>query len=81
MCQVRLHLHKGRYFYRDKRRHFTKTQRAMVAMGERRRPQPNGQPGYLRIDTVHQGDQDQINCPRPMGSVEKILKNAIFCDF
>jgi len=24
----------------------------------RRRPQPHGVPGYLRIDTVHQGDQD-----------------------
>ena len=24
---------------------------------ERRKPQPQGQPGYLRLDTVHQGDQ------------------------
>ena len=24
---------------------------------ERRNPQPQGQPGYLRLDTVHQGDQ------------------------
>ncbi|HEY4766907.1 MAG TPA: hypothetical protein VIH75_24780 [Candidatus Sulfotelmatobacter sp.] len=27
-----------------------------VAIGERRRPDPQGQPGYLRVDTVHQGD-------------------------
>ena len=25
-----------------------------IAIGERRRPQPFGQPGYLRVDTVHQ---------------------------
>jgi transposase InsO family protein len=27
-----------------------------VTLGERRKPEPNGQPGYLRIDSVHQGD-------------------------
>ena len=29
-----------------------------IPIGKRRKPQPNGTPGYLRIDTVHQGDQD-----------------------
>ena len=28
----------------------------MVAIGERRRPDPRGRPGYLGVDTVHQGD-------------------------
>ena len=32
----------------------------MVAIGERRAPSPNNQPGYLRVDSVHQGDQDGI---------------------
>ena len=27
-------------------------------IGHRRKPQPDGQPGYVRVDTVHQGDQD-----------------------
>lgn len=27
-------------------------------IGERRRPEPNGKPGYLRVDTVHQGDEE-----------------------
>jgi hypothetical protein len=27
-----------------------------VSIAERRRPEPQGQPGYLRVDTVHQGD-------------------------
>ena len=42
-----------REIYCDKRRHFTKTQRTAVKIGERRKPAPNGAPGYLRIDTVH----------------------------
>ena len=31
-----------------------------IAIAERRRPQPFGQPGYLRVDAVHQGDLDGI---------------------
>jgi len=31
-----------------------------IAIAERRRPQPFGQPGYLRVDTVHQGDLDAV---------------------
>jgi hypothetical protein len=34
------------------------TQARQIAIGERRRPDPRGQPGYLRVDTVHQGNQD-----------------------
>jgi transposase InsO family protein len=42
--------------YRERRLHYTKTRPATVAIGERRCPDPQGQPGYLRVDTVHQGD-------------------------
>jgi len=27
-----------------------------VTLGERHKPEPNGSPGYLRVDSVHQGD-------------------------
>jgi hypothetical protein len=37
--------------------HYGKTRPTTVAIGERRCPDPQGQPGYLRIDTVHQGDR------------------------
>ena len=33
-----------------------KTRPAQAAIGERRKPEPQGRPGYLRLDTVHQGD-------------------------
>jgi hypothetical protein len=46
--------------YRHVRQHFDKTRPTISRLGERRQPQPNGQPGYLRVDTVHQGDFDGV---------------------
>ena len=37
---------------------YAKTRSAQVAIGERRKPRPEGKPGYLRVDTAHQGDLD-----------------------
>jgi transposase InsO family protein len=34
------------------------TQASKVNIGERRKPQPLGRPGFLRVDTVHQGHRD-----------------------
>jgi len=31
-----------------------------VPIGERRAPTPDGRPGFIRIDSVHQGDQDGV---------------------
>ena len=44
--------------YRERRLDWKKTRPSGVAIGERRKPEPRGLPGYLRIDTVHQGDLD-----------------------
>lgn len=35
------------------------TQAVKRNIGERRKPQPCGKPGYLRVDSVHQGDLDK----------------------
>jgi transposase InsO family protein len=43
--------------YRERRMNYVKTRPTTVSIGERRKPDPQGQPGYLRLDTVHQGDQ------------------------
>ena len=51
---------RGAKTYQDKRRHWTKTCPTGVPIGQRRAPQPNGAPGYIRIDSVHQGDQDGV---------------------
>ena len=46
--------------YRARRQHWTKTRSTQVAIGHRRAPQPDGRPGFLRIDSVHQGEQDGV---------------------
>ena len=42
--------------YRERLLNYTKTRPTAVSIGDRRKPQPQGQPGFLRLDTVHQGD-------------------------
>lgn len=36
--------------------HVGKTKATTAAIGQRRKPRPNGMPGFIRVDTVHQGD-------------------------
>ena len=38
---------------------YEKTKPRVVNIGERKKPEPNGKPGYLRVDTVHQGDKEK----------------------
>jgi hypothetical protein len=35
---------------------YTKTQAVSVPIGIRKKPDPEGKPGYIRVDSVHQGD-------------------------
>ena len=44
--------------YRDRAQTVSKTHSVCVAIGIRRKPNPQGRPGYIRVDTVHQGDLD-----------------------
>jgi len=44
--------------YRKVRVRVEPTRASQVRIGERRKPEPLGKPGYFRIDTVHQGHQD-----------------------
>ena len=37
---------------------YTKTKPSVSRIGERTRPDPQGKPGYIRVDSVHQGDRD-----------------------
>ena len=39
--------------------HYEKTKPVRSQIGERRKPFPNGSPGYLRVDSVHQGDLER----------------------
>lgn len=43
-------------FYKSHSLTFEHTQAVQRNIGERAKPQPNGEPGFIRVDTVHQGD-------------------------
>jgi transposase InsO family protein len=51
---------RGAAGYRARRQHWTKTRPTQITIGQRRAPQPDGRPGFVRIDSVHQGDQDGV---------------------
>jgi len=46
------------HLYRSITKRYTRTKPAVVKIGERVRPNPEGRPGYIRVDTVHQGDSN-----------------------
>jgi len=50
------HLYNLRRSPRYGLRRYQKTRPTAVSIGERKKPAPNARPGFLRIDTVHQGD-------------------------
>lgn len=68
---------------------YEKTKPRIINIGERRKPTPNGVPGYLRVDTVHQGDMgklkgvyhinivDEVTQFEMAGSVEKITESFL----
>jgi transposase InsO family protein len=45
--------------YQAVRLHWTKTRGQAIPIAERRAPAPDGRPGFIRIDSVHQGDLDE----------------------
>ena len=48
-----------------------------MAIGERRRPEPDRRPGYLRVDTVHPGDRDGVKGVYPIHTVEEVTQGQI----
>jgi hypothetical protein len=60
--------------YRERKIYYQKTKPVQVNIGERRRPDPQGRPGYLRIDTVHQGDLDGIKGVYHINAVDEVTQ-------
>jgi transposase InsO family protein len=60
--------------YRERLLNYTKTRPAAVSIGERRKPQPQGQPGFLRLDTVHQGDQPDAKGVYHINAVDEVTQ-------
>lgn len=60
--------------YRKRAGHYEPTRPTQVSIGERRRPDPNGKPGYLRVDTVHQGDWEGAQGVYHLNSVDAVTQ-------
>jgi len=60
--------------YREQRIRYQPTRPAKVAIGERRRPEPQGQPGFLRVDTVHQGDLEGSKGVYHINAVDEVTQ-------
>lgn len=60
--------------YKRQRRQFDKTHPKRSRIGERRKPNPEGRPGYLRIDTVHQGDLDGVKGVYHINAVDEVTQ-------
>lgn len=58
--------------YRGKR--FTRTRSVAARIGERARPEPQGQPGHIRIDTVHQGDLEHHKGLYHINAVDEVTQ-------
>jgi transposase InsO family protein len=60
--------------YRERRLRYHKTKPTTATIGERRRPDPAGRPGYLRVDTVHQGDQNSSKGVYHINAVDEVTQ-------
>jgi hypothetical protein len=60
--------------YRKRNISYQPTRPTPIPIGERRRPRPEGRPGYLRIDTVHQGDRDGAKGLYHINAVDEVTQ-------
>ena len=60
--------------YREEALHIEKTKPVQAPIGQRRKPEPNGKPGFLRVDTVHQGDLEGEKGVYHINMVDEVIQ-------
>jgi hypothetical protein len=60
--------------YQRQRGPFDKTRPVQLPIGERRKPRPEGRPGFVRVDSVHQGDLDGIKGLYHLNLVDEVTQ-------
>lgn len=60
--------------YRQRLVTYQPTRPTKVSIGERRCPEPRGRPGFLRVDTVHQGDLDGVKGVYHINAVDEVTQ-------
>lgn len=63
--------------YRKHRVKVRHTQSRQVAIAERRKPDPKGKPGFLRVDTVHQGTRDGKPAIFHINAVDTVTQHQV----
>ncbi|MBP9750096.1 MAG: transposase family protein [Candidatus Pacebacteria bacterium] len=56
---------------------YTKTRPVQTPIGERKKPYPEGKPGYIRVDSVHQGDRDKEKGVYHINLVDEVTQHEI----
>jgi hypothetical protein len=72
-----LYLLKKTEMFKTKALHYTKTRAVQIPIGERKKPYPEGKPGYLRVDSVHQGDRDKEKGVYHINLVDEVTQDEI----
>jgi transposase InsO family protein len=65
--------------YLRQRYTFEKTRPKVALIGIRKKPRANGEPGFIRIDTVHQGDQDKQKGVYHINAVDEVTQFEVVC--
>jgi len=61
-------------FYRNHTLTIEKTKPSSCKYGERRRPDPQSRPGYIRVDTVHQGDLNGVKGVYHINTIDEVTQ-------
>src|SRR6266700_2142835 len=68
---------RGSAAYRRVAANWQPTRPRAIGIGERRKPDPQGRPGFLRIDTVHQGDWEGAKGVYHINAVAPVLEAVL----
>lgn len=63
--------------YQNEALEYTKTRSTTVNIGERKKPHPEGKPGFLRVDSVHQGDLDKQKGVYHINLVDEVTQDQV----
>lgn len=64
----------NRQYNSSRAKYMSHTRATQVNIGVRRKPRPQGKPGFLRVDTVHQGDRNGIKGVYHINIVDEVIQ-------
>jgi len=65
---------RGKRQYMSHATTYAKTKSVSSSIGIRKKPNPKGSPGFIRVDTVHQGDKDKEKGVYHINLVDEVLQ-------